>query len=588
MASQEHEARLRMPGARFDELASGGGSAEAVAFLVRGERTRRLMLLGELLDRLNELPGALGELGPAAPVWELFAEAAEAAPDACETLLMSPHMGCWTAHMVRRLHGTTGGPPLWADAGHLCAISLTARILAGLDVELDVPLRDGGLSLPTLGLVRIGGLQGYGTARARLRSGDLHLTSGGRTILVRPLDEAWRSHWTPSRTFAGTSTWLDDLDPYRDLDEPVSPQPLSGAEAERWQRLFTEAAAILEGPSQDGPGGLRVAEVRRIVPADLAEPGGPTRTASTAPGPAPADVLVSATTSDAFGSMVVSRPPDALALAEAMVHEFQHSKLGALLHLFPLLHDDGAEIHYAPWRPDPRHTTGLLHGAYAFTGVTGFWRDRMTDPGVDSGTAAFHFALRRLQTRLIVRTLLTRARLTAPGTRLLHGLAATLDGWLREPVAPRTAERARAAALSHLVEWRLRNLRCDETERTALASAFAAGGTPPPTGAHQPVLAGPPGPWHDPRARLYRDPPLTPAGADAQLVAGAPRTAQDLYAETLRRSPTDPHALSGWLLAEAVLTPAHRRLLARPERLSALAPGTPEELREAAAWLAGA
>ncbi|MFB6805325.1 HEXXH motif domain-containing protein [Streptomyces sp. NPDC056387] len=585
-----------MPAAHFDELASGGGSAEAVAFLVRVERTRRLMLLGELLDRLNELPGALGELGQAAAVWELFAEAAEAEPDACEALLMSPHMGCWTAHMVRRLHGTTGGPPMWADAGHLCAISLTARILAGLDVELDVPLLDGGLSLPTLGLARIGGLQGYGTARARLRGADLQLTSGGRTILVRPLDGAWRSHWTPARTFAGTSTWLDDLDPYRDLDEPVAPQPLSGAEAERWQRLFTEATAILEGPSPDGPGrpdgpggpgGLRVAEVRRIVPADLAEPGGPTRTASTAPGPAPTDVLVSATTSDAFGSMVVSRPPDALALAEAMVHEFQHSKLGALLHLFPLLHDDGAEIHYAPWRPDPRHTTGLLHGAYAFTGVTGFWRDRMRDPGVDPAVAGFQFALRRLQTRLIVRTLLTRARLTATGTRLLHGLASTLDGWLREPVAPRTAERARAAALSHLVEWRLRNLRCDEPERTALAAAFAAGGAPPPTGAHQPVPAGPPGPWHDPRTRLYRDPPLAPAGADAQLVAGLPRTAQTLYAETLRRSPSDPHALSGWLLAEAALTPAHRRLLGRPERLAALAPGTPEELREAAAWLAG-
>ncbi|RSS79442.1 hypothetical protein EF918_17375 [Streptomyces sp. WAC06614] len=298
--------------------------------------------------------------------------------------------------------------------------------------------------------------------------------------------------------------------------------------------------------------------------------------------------------------MVVSRPPDALALAEAMVHEFQHSKLGALLHLFPLLQDDGAEIHYAPWRPDPRHTTGLLHGAYAFTGVTGFWRDRLAeaeagggadpgtgaDSGADAASAGFHFALRRLQTRLVVRTLLTRGELTPVGTRLLHGLAATLDGWLREPVAPATAARARAAAVSHQVEWRLRNLRCDEPERAALLAAYRAGDAAPPAGAHRPVLAGKPGPWSDPRARLYRDPPRTPAGADAQLVAGDPGTARALYAETLRRSPADAHALSGWLLAQAALDPAHRRLLRRPERLAALAPGTPEELREAAAWLA--
>ncbi|RSS79435.1 HEXXH motif-containing putative peptide modification protein [Streptomyces sp. WAC06614] len=330
MGAQEYDARLSMPAAWFDELAAGGGSAEAVGFLVRAERTRRLMLLGELLDRLDELPDALGGLGPAGAAWELFAEAAEVAPQACEALLMSPQVGCWSAHLVRRLFGTADGPPLWADAGHLCAIALTARIRAGLDAELEVPLRDGGLSLPTLGLARIGGLQGFGTARARLRGRDLHLSVGSRTVLVRPLDGAWRSHWTPSRTFAGTSTWLDDLDPYRDLDEPVAPQPLAGAEAERWQRLFAEAAAVLERPGSAEPGRLRVAEVRRIVPADLAEPGTGTG-AGTGAGP---------------GSRGSAGPVAAGAAADP-----RDSKLGALLHLFPLLQDDGAEIHYAPWRP---------------------------------------------------------------------------------------------------------------------------------------------------------------------------------------------------------------------------------------------
>ncbi|WP_330329304.1 HEXXH motif-containing putative peptide modification protein [Streptomyces sp. NBC_00536] len=584
MTSPRHGGRLRMPVDWFDELASGGGSAGAVGFLAGVERTRRMMLLGEVLDRLDEHPDALRGLGSATTAWQLIAEAAEVRPEAAEQLLMSPQIGCWTAHMLRRLHGTEDGPPLWSDAGHLFAIALVARMRAGLDADVVVPVRDGGLSLPTLGLARIGGPPGFGTASARLRGGDLHLTSDsdsdgeGITVRLCDTDGARSAHWTPSRTFAGTSTWLDDLDPYRELGEPVAPQPLGGAEAAYWQRLFSEAASILS-PSGSGPGRLRVQDVRRIVP-----------WTGTSAGPDPEDThLLSATTADAFGSMVISRPADGLDLAEAMVHEFQHSKLGALLLLFPLLDDDDGEIHYAPWRSDPRHATGLLQGAYAFTGVTGFWRDRMTDKTTGETAApdlaAFHFALRRLQTRLVVRTLLTRAALTGPGTRLLHGLAATLDGWLREDVAPGVAARARAAALSHRVEWRLRNLRCGEAERALLTTAFRAGAAPPSAAAHESVLVRGTSRWSDPRAALYRVPPRAPVSADAHLAAGDPHTALRRYAELLCGAPADPHALSGWLLARAGVSPARRRLPPRPERLLALAPVTPEELRRAADWL---
>ncbi|MFG2714503.1 HEXXH motif domain-containing protein [Streptomyces goshikiensis] len=542
-----------MPGRLFDELASGGGSAEAVAFLVRVERTRRLMLLGELLDRLDDHPEAVGSAGTA---WRLFAEAAEVRPEAAEALLMSPQVGCWITHMLRRLHGTADGPPLWADAGHLFAVCLVARLRAGLDADVLVPLRDGGLTLPTLGLVTVTGpgAAGFAAARARLRGGELRLSGAGSggDVVVRPLDGAPNGHWTPARTFAGTSTWLDDLDPYRDLDEPVAPRPLPDAEAASWQRLFGEAATLLSRPSTTGPGRLRVEEVRRIVPW-TGPPAGPAG-ADGADGRAPGSGSpLSATTADAFGSMVVSRPGDGLALAEAMVHEFQHSKLGALLHLFPLLDDDGAEIHYAPWRSDPRHAAGLLQGAYAFTGVTGFWRDRMADGSADPELAAFQFALRRLQTRLVVRTLLTRAKPTGPGTRLLHGLAATLDGWLREPVAPGVVARARAAALAHRVEWRLRNLRCGEAERAALTTAFRAGAVPPPPSRYQPVLGG-------------------DGGLDGSPGGGA-------------TDGIDPHGLSERLLAVAGASPGRRALLRRPERLLALAPGTPQELRRAADWL---
>ncbi|MGI3202139.1 aKG-HExxH-type peptide beta-hydroxylase [Streptomyces sp. GLT-R25] len=154
--------------------------------------------------------------------------------------------------------------------------------------------------------------------------------------------------------------------------------------------------------------------------------------------------------------------PDAVRLAETLVHEFQHSKLAALLHHFPLLDDDRIERFYAPWRSDPRHLTGLLHGAYAFTGVAGFWRLRMHDPSSDTavrGFAAYHFALRRLQARLVVRTLGQSGRLAPLGTVIVDGLARTLTDWLHEDVPQGVLYRARTAARLHRTEWRLRNLR---------------------------------------------------------------------------------------------------------------------------------
>jgi hypothetical protein len=42
--------------------------------------------------------------------------------------------------------------------------------------------------------------------------------------------------------------------------------------------------------------------------------------------------------------------------------------------------DDGHR-YYVPWRDDPRPISGLLQGAYAYLGVTGFWRTRRQPDG---------------------------------------------------------------------------------------------------------------------------------------------------------------------------------------------------------------
>lgn len=105
---------LRMPDHLLTELAHGGGSAQALAFLEGGERARRLLLLRTLHAHLDSLPAT--PLTPAAEVWRVFTAAADKAPEAVDRLLLAPQVGNWLAHMLRRMHGTAHGPPLWAEA----------------------------------------------------------------------------------------------------------------------------------------------------------------------------------------------------------------------------------------------------------------------------------------------------------------------------------------------------------------------------------------------------------------------------------------------------------------------------------------
>ena len=592
MASEPPPTPFRMPAALFAELAAGGGSAEAVAFLERGERARRLLLLRTLLDRLDALPTPIT---PPAQAWRAFKAAAAQAPEPVDRLLLAPATGSWIAHMLRRLHGTAAGPALWVEAGHLCALAVTASLQAGTETDLLVPLIDGGLYLPGLGLARFPDAAAGATAgRARTRGGQLTLTCTGReggsvSLTIRPAaaplrlgqwavraDEGQDTSWLPLRTLSHhTSSGpvaipLDDLGPYRDLDDALPPARLDDDEALAWQHLFEEAVALLTGPGDAGsdgmevpggsgydrspqgnsPGRLDPVVIRAIVPWG--------RT-STQPS-APEAVQVSASSGDSFGAMVIARPSSALALAETLVHEFQHSKLAALLHLFPLLEDDRTERYYAPWRPDPRHLTGLLHGAYAFTGVAGFWRDRLA-AAPDTGAAeraGYHFALRRTQSRLVVRTLLTSGRLTAPGRALVSGLARTLDGWLREPVPPSALARARTAAALHRTEWRLRNV---APEPASVEAPGALHFRPDRTA------------WPDLRTHAFATRPDAPRTADEYLATGDAATAVSRYAAELAATASaEPHAFAGWIVARAVLRPgrAARRMLARPELLQPL------------------
>ncbi|MEU1176425.1 HEXXH motif-containing putative peptide modification protein [Streptomyces sp. NPDC005820] len=504
---------LRIPERHFASLASGGGTPEAIDLLRSGERSRRLLLLREFLDATSAIDTPLG---PVATGWKVLRDAARESPRHVEELVLSPQAGAWLAYVLRRLHRDAGDSTLWLDVGHFHALAVAAAVKARTDGELDVLLNDGALVLPTLGMLRFEGHPaGHSVGRATVRAGRLTLHSAEGTLPDIAASDHETAHWFPLRRLRRMS-FLDDLDPYRDLDRPIAPARLDAEEVAEWRRVHDQTVALLRSRPGSGPGSLAPELVDTIVPWG--------RTA--AKPPAVPSVRLSASTGDAFGSMVIERPTEGRALAESFVHEYQHSKLGALLHLFPVLQDDRAELYYAPWRSDPRHLTGLLHGVYAFTGVAGFWLGLIGDTTYDrDGACGYHFALRRLQTRMALRTLATRATLTLPGRRLVAGLTTTLDAWQRVPVDADCLRRARLAARMHLEEWHLRN---------------AAGITR----------------WPDRCVTLFAAVPTVPGTADELLAAGRYAEAREEYA----RNPEDLHAEAGRRVAERELGRERTRL----------------------------
>jgi HEXXH motif-containing protein len=77
----------------------------------------------------------------------------------------------------------------------------------------------------------------------------------------------------------------------------------------------------------------------------------------------------SASYREAPGSAYLSLHPDPLTMAEALVHEGQHSALNLLSHFDPLLKDAPDVLVSSPVRPDPRPLRGVLLAVHAFVPV---------------------------------------------------------------------------------------------------------------------------------------------------------------------------------------------------------------------------
>ncbi|MCB9778810.1 MAG: hypothetical protein H6742_09625 [Alphaproteobacteria bacterium] len=133
---------------------------------------------------------------------------------------------------------------------------------------------------------------------------------------------------------------------------------------------------------------------------------------------------LSASYREAPGLCYLTLHPDLRTMAEAVVHETQHSRLNALTWLDPVLHNGWTEWTDSPVRPDLRPLMGVLLAVHAFVPVAAM-HARMADQGHPLA-ALPEFAHRRAQVLAGnargLRILEDKAAPSAAGARLLRDL----------------------------------------------------------------------------------------------------------------------------------------------------------------------
>jgi HEXXH motif-containing protein len=423
--------------ALLPSLGRTGADPAALALLTAHQRDRRLLTLRALLDAVRSAQaGSLPE-GAAERVlgdWLLLEDAERADREAAHRVVHYSLVGAWAEHCLRSLARPGQAGQAAADLPYLGAVAAAAAARAGLDFEAAVPVRDGVLTLPTLGR--------YAAARPAQSATSagpaapdcyrIRVTGSGGRLLLH-LDERLTPYGrTPVDGTPGAPGGAPSLDA-----TATTPGSVRADRDARYARAEAALRALR-------PPAARTVEVRRGpdgVWRSAAEGWRPVRTLR-APGRTPVllddtdpyrddeahsgpyalaaldgldavghalwrgawqdaqqwlrlgdgsrgrevDALLdafvplggwptaqcSATKRDAFGALLTTTPRSGLELAATLVHELQHAKLLALSGLTPLHTAGDRAAYWAPWRRDPRPFDGLFQGAYAHLALADF------------------------------------------------------------------------------------------------------------------------------------------------------------------------------------------------------------------------
>ncbi len=452
----------RLPQAMFGALAAGGGSLAAFRYLREAQQSKHMMLLHAVAEAADGTdPAASGAVAFRAG-YGLLTRIQAADPGASAWLLSLPNLGGWAHDCLIRLE-----QGLTPDLAHITCVAAAAAVRAGTPFEIDVPVHDGRVLLPGLGSLRIVSQSPWIQLRCDgerlIADGDLEVAC--RDLVpddgsTRPVPQ-WRG--TPMvRAVADGLAWdvqLETSDLYLDrYTLPMSPDPPAG-EIDRWRSRVQSAWEVLVRYHRAAAESI-AASISVIVPLTAQHE----------------TDLISATTPAAFGAIATSWPPDPVTMAETLVHECQHVKLGALMDMVPLVEAGGDKV-YAPWRQDPRPAAGLLQGVYAHFGIALFWNAQQhaeTNPD-DILCAQVLFARWRRTIDLAARTLLETGCLTRAGVRFIDILRD--QGWCleSEPVPRAAQEIASEVALDHRLTWQMRHMAFEPAAVARLAAAYRHG-----------------------------------------------------------------------------------------------------------------
>jgi uncharacterized protein len=415
-----------MPQAHFDALAAGYGDAPAISSLIAAQRSVRRMLLRALHERAAANASDAFSAG-----WDLLASLDRSAPAVVDEVLAHPYVRAWAERCLRP--GPAGG----ADMGHLASVAAAAAIRSGTLAELEVPVADGYVHLPTLGRLRVGSatvatLASDGTGAFEAR------TASAKWRVERSPGEP-TPDWEPVRELhaGGLTLRLEDTDPYRDCHEWPVTRRLTDTEAAVWQAQFTEAWQLIERSYPQYASGI-AAGLTTLLPLANDQPGRE----------------ISAAARQAFGAVAAALPATGADLALLIIHEFQHVKLGGVYDLYDLYDRTDQRLFFAPWRDDPRPIGPLLQGTYAHMGVTDYWRGRRHQvTGPDQLAAAGQFARWRMMTAEAIDTLAGSGALTRLGERFVAGMRVTVEPWLGEEVLAEAATEAAGWAAKRRAAW---------------------------------------------------------------------------------------------------------------------------------------
>jgi HEXXH motif-containing protein len=410
----------RLPHDLFAALARGGGGPAAVRELAAAQYSKHVILLRAVLEAAR--PGARPEDQLSVAGYELLARVQQEDPAAAREVISYPSVGAWALHTIR---GNQDMPE--ARPGVLAAVAAAAAVKAGLSAEIEVPVTDGRVTLPSLGVATAEGA----TAVVRTYAGEVY--SGSLRVAMRAGTPGWRELRGVSA--GALDVIVDDLDPFR--MPATDGEPAGRLTLEEVAELANMLSAAWEVLDTDSAAEI-AALVRVIVPYRAPEHG-----------------LVSTSSPQTFGTIAMSRQPDRYTCAETLLHEAQHIKLSALLDLVSLCKPDDGQRYYAPWREDPRPASGLIQGADAFMGVSGYWRRQCAvapEPEVRE-RAASNFARWRDGAALVCDTLLSSEQLTHEGVEFTCEMSRLLAAWQREPVSAEALVVARDKADRHATQW---------------------------------------------------------------------------------------------------------------------------------------